>query len=70
MVAEIRRIGSRTVLFTNDPTLYNHLNRLSLTRHKVRYLQNGKLVGIDFYFDRRFRKIARRVKNGQLLLGI
>jgi hypothetical protein len=70
MVAELRKIGSQVVLFTNEAPIYRRLNGLSLTNYKVPYLQNGKVVGIDFYFDRSLRKTAQKVKDGQLLLGI
>jgi hypothetical protein len=70
MVAELRKIGSQVVLFTNEAPIYRRLNGLSLTKYKVPYLQNGKLVGIDFYFDKKLRNTIQRVKGGQLFLGI
>jgi hypothetical protein len=70
MVTEIRRTGGRIVLYTDEARIYKYLNQVTLTKHKVPYLQNGKIVGIDFYFDKKLCRIVQRVKNGQMLLGL
>jgi hypothetical protein len=70
MVAELRRTGGRIVLYTDDAYMYKYLNKVKLTKHKVPYLQNGEMVGIDFYFDKKLRRTVQRVKTGQMLLDI
>jgi len=70
MVAELRRSGTRMVLFTDEAPIYRHLNELSITKYKIPYLKNGKVVGIDLYFDRKLWRTVRRVKDGQMVLDI
>ncbi|MBN1368067.1 MAG: hypothetical protein JW967_09085 [Dehalococcoidales bacterium] len=70
MVAELRRTGGRIVLFTDDARIYKYFNQVSLTKHKVPYLQNGKMVGIDFYFEKKLRRTIQRIKAGQMPLDI
>ena len=70
MVVELRRTGGRIVLFTNDARFYSYINRANLKKRKISYIQNGKVVGADFYFDKKLQRIIQRVKNGQMLLDI
>ena len=70
MVAEIRKIGSQVVLFTNEASVYRRLSGLSFTNYKIPYLQNGKMVGVDLYFDKKLEGMVRQVKTGQMLLEI
>ena len=70
MVAELRINGNRVVLFTNEALVYRHLAGLSITKYKVPYLQNGKMIGVDFYFDKKLLQTIRKLKTGQLPLGI
>jgi hypothetical protein len=70
MVAEVRRNGRQLVLFTNERQIYRHINKSRLSQHKVRYFQDGKLVGIDFYFDRKFARTIKAFSRGQMPLGI
>lgn len=66
----MRKTGGRIVVFTNDSQFYKYLNQVNLKKHKIPYMQNNKIVGVDFYFDKKLRKIVKRIKNGQMLLDI
>jgi hypothetical protein len=70
MVAELRKNGKRWVLYTNDVSIYKHLRKNTFTTNKVPYIKNGKIVGIDFYFEKKSIRTMRRISKGQLLLGI
>lgn len=68
MVAEIRILGGRTVLYTDNASLYRYLNKNLHPIKKVPYIQNGKTVGYDFYYHIGYEQIIRQVINGQLLM--
>ena len=70
MATELRRTGGRVILYTNDPRFYKYLKKYSLTKNQVPYLQNGKIVGVDLYFDKKLRRTVQRIKTGQMLLDI
>jgi hypothetical protein len=70
MVAEIRRIGHRWALYTDDIVLYRRLTKFGFTARPVRYLQRGKVVGIDVYFNTRLKCTVQRIKHGQLPLDM
>jgi len=70
MVAELRKIGGRWALYTNDAFVYKHLSKYTIATNKIPYIKNGKMVGIDFYFDKKSTRTAKKVARGQLLLGI
>ena len=70
MVAELRKIDQRLVLHTDDNLVYRRLNKLPYTLRKVPYIQDGRTVAIDLYFDRKAKSTVVRVMNGQLMLGL
>ena len=70
MVAELRNIGSRLALYTNDAWLYERFHKWSDTLCEVSYIQGGKRIAVEFYFDRKFRDTVVRVLDGQLMLDI
>ena len=70
MVVELRKIGRRWALYTNDEMVYKHLGKCTIAANKVPYIQNGKLVGIDFYFNEKLNRTIRKVAKGQMFLGI
>jgi len=70
MVAEVRIIGKRLALYTDEVTVYTYLNKRLAPSKKVSYLQNGKPVGFDFYYDVKLSHTIKQVAKGQLLLGI
>jgi len=69
MVAELRKVNNKLALYTDDERIYKCFSKWPHTSSRIRYTQSGKLVGIDFYFDRRLRRTVRQVINGQLMLG-
>jgi len=70
MVAEVRKIGKRLVLYTNEVKVYTYLNKKLAPSARVSYLQNGKPVGFDFYYDAKLTRTIKQVAKGQLLLPI
>ncbi len=70
MVAELRRNGKQLVLYTDNKVLYNYIDSHSAPRYKIPYLQKGKVIGIDLYFDRGLRYTVKHLKSGQMVLGI
>ena len=70
MVAELRKVNNKLALYTNDDRVYKSLYKRSYTLHRAPYLQEGKLVAVDLYFDRRVASTLTQVINGQLLLEI
>ena len=70
MVAELRKNGKRWVLYTDDTYVYKHLKKNAFTTQKVPYIKNGKIVGVDFYFEKKSIRTMRKIARGQMLLGI
>ena len=70
MVAELRKVDKRLALYTDDDPVYKRLYRWPYTLYKAPYTKNGKLVGVDLYFDRQLRHTVVQVINGQLMLDI
>ncbi len=70
MVAEIREIGDKLVVYTDDNRLYRIFDKRLRPLFQIPYAQNGKVVGIDFYFDRKFKNTIIQVIKGQLMLDL
>lgn len=70
MVAELRRIGKRLALYTDDTEVYRRLSRWKATLDGVPYNQGRKVVGVDLYFEPWARKTVKRVLRGQTVLDI
>lgn len=70
MKAEIRTIGNRLAVYTDDQHIYRRLKESLPPLYKVPYLKGGKMVGVDLYFDLKFRNTVARVVDGQFLLDI
>jgi hypothetical protein len=70
MVAELRKIGKYIAIYTNEVPVYHYLDSKLIPDLKIPYVQNGKLVGYDFYYNAKLRRVVRQVIKGQLLLGI
>jgi hypothetical protein len=70
MTAELRTIGNRLAVYTDDQSLYRRLKEGPNLLYKVPYVKGGKTVGFDIYFDKKFRKIVARMVRGQMLLDI
>lgn len=69
MVAELRKTVRGWAIYTNDVFVYKHLSKYAAAG-KVPYIKNGKMVGVDFYFDKKHTRTAKKVARGQLFLGI
>jgi len=70
MVVEFRRIGRRWAIYTNEVATYKRINKYATRVNKVPYIKNGKLVGMDFYFNEKPAPTIQKVAKGQLHLGI
>jgi hypothetical protein len=66
----LRTIGNRLAVYTDDQSLYRRLREGPAPRYKVPYQKGGKMVGVDVYFDKKFKKTVARVVVGQMLLDI
>jgi len=70
MTAELRTIGNRLAVYTDDESLYRRLKEGPTPLCKIPYLKGGKMVGVDLYFDKKFSNTVARVVDGQMLLDI
>ena len=70
MIAELRTIGSRVAVYTDDQGIYRRLKQGLTPLYKVPYLKGGKTVGLELYFDKKFKRTVTRVIGGQMLLDI
>ncbi|MDO8579096.1 MAG: hypothetical protein Q7R50_07975 [Dehalococcoidales bacterium] len=70
MTAELRTIGGKLAVYTDDESLYRRLQEGPTPLYKIPYLKGGKMVGVDLYFDKKFRNTVARVVDGQMLLDI
>lgn len=70
MTAELRVIGNRLAVYTDDQDLYRRLQEGPVPLYKVPYLKGGKTVAVDLYFDIKFKNIVARIVEGQMLMDI
>ena len=70
MVAELRRVNKRLALYTDDNDVYQRLSKWQYTLYKAPYVQKGKLIGVDLYFNRQLKHTVSQVINGQLMLDL
>ncbi len=70
MTAELRTIGDKVAVYTDDQLLYRRLREGQTPLYKIPYLKGGKMVGVDLYFDKKFKEIIGRMVEGQMPLGI
>lgn len=70
MTAELRTIGDRVALYTDDQGFYRRLREALPPLYKIPYYRRGKMVGVDMYFDKKQEGTVARVMKGQLLLNI
>ena len=71
MVAELRELKGVLALHTNTGDIEKRLKKLKAYRYSVPYYstRDGKIVGIDLYFDRSAGPALRKlVSNSQLPL--
>ena len=55
MVAELRKIGDKLALYTNDNRVYRSFAKGVYPLCKIPYTQDGRLVGVDLYFDKKVK---------------
>ena len=70
MVAELRNMGDKLALYTDDDRLFRQLKKQNYTFYGIPYTNQGKTVAVDLYLDRKARKTVTKVLQGQLLLDI
>ncbi|MBI2848324.1 MAG: hypothetical protein HYX83_04030 [Chloroflexi bacterium] len=70
MTAEIRVVGDRLALYTDDEQVYRRFRTRIVPLRKVRYFQRGRVIGIDLYFDKKQKKVVTAIMKGQLALDI
>lgn len=70
MTAELRTIGDKLAVYTDDELLYRRLREGPTPLYKIPYLKGGKTVAVDLYFDKKFKDIVARIVDGQMLLDI
>ncbi len=70
MTAELRTIGDRLALYTDDEGVYRRLREGLPPLYKIPYFHRGKMVGVDLYFDKKLKGTVARMMKGQLLLDI
>lgn len=70
MTTELRTIGDRLALYTDDDGFYRRLREGLPPLYKIPYYRRGKMVGVDLYFDKKQKGTVARVMKGQLLLDI
>jgi len=70
MTSELRKVAKKLVLYTDDDRVYRCFYKWQNTLYRVPYIQRGKMVGVDLYFDRQVRNTVRQVIKGQLMLDV
>lgn len=63
-------MGDRLALYTDDQQVYRLIRQGPPPLYKIPYMQRGRMVAVDLYFDKRLKGTLSRVMKGQLLLGI
>ncbi|MDO8716442.1 MAG: hypothetical protein Q7J73_06505 [Dehalococcoidales bacterium] len=70
MTAELRIIGDRLALYTDDEGFYRRLREGLPPLYRTPYFHHGKMVAVDLYFDKKLKGTVSRMMKGQLLLDI
>jgi hypothetical protein len=65
VIADLREMKEKLVLYTDIPEIQRRLTRLKLYLYKVSYYNtnNGKILGVDLYFDKSAKHMLSRVAN-------
>ncbi len=65
MIVDLREMKEKLVLYTDIPEMERRLKRLKFYVSKVPYYDtsNGKILGVDLYFDKSARNILSKVAN-------
>ena len=70
MVAELRNVGDKLALYTDENWVYQQLYKRTYTLYGVPYTHQGKTIAVDIYLDRKVRSTIKQLLGGQLLLDI
>jgi hypothetical protein len=71
VIAELRNMNDKLALHTNVTDIERRLKKLKSFHYSIPYYNtnNGKIIGIDLYFDKSAGTVLRRlVKTNQLPL--
>ncbi len=70
MIAEYREMKDKLVLYTDVTEVERRLKRLKSHLYSIPYYNSGdgKIVGVDLYFDKSARNILRKTAGSQLPL--
>jgi len=71
VVTELRNMKGNLTLHTNITDIERRLKKLKSYRYSIPYysINNGKIIGIDLYFDKSAGNVLRKlVKTSQLPL--
>jgi len=69
MTAELRIVGDKLVLFTDDNQVYRRFRQGIRPLYERPYIQHGNLVAYDLYFEKKQRRAIVRVMKGQFSLN-
>ncbi|MBI2851732.1 MAG: hypothetical protein HYX84_01325 [Chloroflexi bacterium] len=70
MTAELRAVGDKLALYTDDNSVYLRFSRGIVPIYKVPYFRNGRVVGYDLFFDAKQKTSVAQIMKGQLLLDM
>ena len=65
MIVDLREMKEKLVLYTDIPEMERRLKRLKLCVYKVPYYDtsNGRILGVDLFFDKSARNMLLKVAN-------
>ncbi len=70
MTAELRIVGDKLVLFTDDNQVYRRFRQGIRPLYQRPYFKHGNLVAYDLYFEKKQRRAIVQVMKGQFALNI
>ncbi|MFC1912659.1 hypothetical protein ACFLX7_00455 [Chloroflexota bacterium] len=66
----MRKVDKKLALYTDDERIYRCFSKWQNTLYRVPYIQSGKMIGVDLYFDTQVSNTVRQVIKGQLMLDV
>lgn len=70
MTAELRVMGDKIALYTDDNRVYGRFRRGVMPLYKTPYFRNGRVIGYDLFFNLNQKGAVAQIMNGQLLLDM
>ena len=69
MITEYRDMRDKLALYTDVTEVERRLKKLKSHLYSVPYYDsgNGKIIGVDLYFDRTARSVLRKIAGGNQL---